>query len=145
MLKNWGLIMDICAIQGKWTELSQICQHLTSDLVWQESRKGQLFFPLSKTIPKSVRARTQSSHLWRAHLWWLLQTCPILYNCCHLLTFNDTADCTNYVDPDPKVVSAHAPPSHCTPLCNRLHPVRKFGSLGNYSVASVDSYNNSKW
>lgn len=73
--------------------------------------KEQLFFPLSEIIPKSVKPQTRSSQLWRAHLWWPLQTYPIPYTCCHLFMLNGIANCSNYVDPDLKVISAYAPAS----------------------------------
>lgn len=54
--------------------------------------------------------------------------------------FNDIANYSNHVDPDLKVTTAHAPlHRHCTSLDNRLNPVMKFGSLGNYLVAGLDS------
>lgn len=115
MWSNWGLIMDICAIQGRWTELSQICQHLPSDLVWQEFRQRAAVLPTVRNNPKVFQ--TLDTKLPSA------ESPPVVapsnlsypYTCCHSFTFNDIANCSNYVTPDLKVVIAQAPPPTSTP------------------------------
>jgi len=130
--------MDICVFQGKWNELSQMCHHLLSDLVWQEFRQRPVVPLTVRNNPKVCQ--TQSSHLQRAPHGSpfkpiLSSASAAIYSCQMALQIA----AMQFLDPDPKVISAHVPlPRHCPPLEHKPLSTRKSGSLGNWSVASVD-------
>lgn len=125
MLNNWELIMNICAFQGKWTELSQICQHLPSDSVWQEFRQRAVVLPTVRNNPEVCQAR-HKVHICGGPP----AVAPSnLSRLLHLLPLSSLANCCNYVNPDLKVISTHAPTSQ-TLYCpkNWLLSITKSGS-----------------
>lgn len=88
---NYG---HLC-FQGKWTELSQMCHHLLSDLAWHKFRQRAIVPLTVRSNPKVCQ--TQSSHLQRAPPWQPFQTYPVLCICCHLFTSNGIANRSNAV------------------------------------------------
>lgn len=100
--------MNICAFQGKWTELSQICQHLPSDLVWQEFRQRAVVLPTVRNNPEVCQAPDTK--------FTSVESPPVvapsnLFYPLHLLPLNGIANCCNYVNPDLRVISTHPPAS----------------------------------